>query len=322
MSSMVRPTLSMSALLALATPARAADDPPPRVALTWLAPPECPSEATVRSKLERLTGHAAIVPTIPVGIRVTQVGHGLWRARISVEHPGNVAPREREIEGETCNDLTEAVSVIVALAIATPVDSASLSPPENTGLERVRERPPKPTSTESSMETGFTALAGIDFASLPAPAPGATVTVFVAFGKNRIEVTGGAWATERASVMTASGSTVGGDIGLIAAGARYCRSVIAGSIEVAPCGGIEAGAMHGLGFSGDNSLTTGALPWIAPQVSALGLYHLWHNVAVAVSVDALVPVMRWSFRIDRMGEVFRPPPVTGRAFIGFQVPFR
>lgn len=169
------------------------------------------------------------------------------------------------------------------------------------------------------MRVGLRLAGGVDVAALPAPAPGGGVTALVLFGANRIEVTGVAWVRERATAMP--GGSVGGDIALLAAGARYCRSFGGPLLEIAPCAGMEAGAMPGTGV-GVSSPSSGWVPWVAPQLGALGLWNLSPWISLSASVEALFPLVREAFAIEGVGEIYRTRPATGRGLLGVEVHFR
>lgn len=293
--------------------ARARAEEPARVDLRWSAPAECPSEAQVRAKVERLAGRslqAAREPPIVVRIDAAQVADDAWTVQIAIHHPGSVAPRERRIEGVTCAEVADAAAVAIAIAITpAPPSLAVASPPASA--------PDRPRSAE--LRPALRVHGGVDFASLPSPSPGTMVSFVFLFGANRVEIHGSAWLPEEGTAATKP--TAGGRLSLLAAGARYCRSFREGTLEIAGCGGLEAGALRGSGF-GIAMPASGAAPWIAPGVGGLGLWNFSQHFALALALDGLVPVVRRDFTIEGLGTIHRPPPITARAFLGMEARFR
>src|SRR4051812_43539607 len=109
-------TVVSSIILALAitATARADDD----LALTWRAPPSCPAREDVVRRIGEIaksrTGSATPGRSIQVAIEAGPP----WRAEIVVE---GAERGERHLEASTCEALTQAVALVVALAIDRPL---------------------------------------------------------------------------------------------------------------------------------------------------------------------------------------------------------
>ena len=72
---------------------------------------------------------------------------------------------------------------------------------------------------------------------------------------------------------------------------------------------------------GVQTTTSGIGPWLAPELG-LGLAaHLTPRFALSLELDGLGILFRDRFVITRGGQVFEPPPVTGRVLAGFDVHF-
>lgn len=89
-------------------------------------------------------------------------------------------------------------------------------------------------------------------------------------------------------------------------------------LELAGCGGVEAGALLGAGF-GVEAARTRAQPWFAVVVGPELAVPVARRLAVTLGVDAVVPVVRPLFVLDGVGPVFRAHPAAFRAVLGVQL---
>ncbi len=113
----------------------------------------------------------------------------------------------------------------------------------------------------------------------------------------------------------------GARLSLYEGGVRYCRAFVQGAIEIGGCGGVEVGALAGSSY-GVTHPRSAASPWVAPGLGALGAWAISPRLSLALGLEGLVPVVRNTFQITGLGDVFRPPPVTGRALLGLETRFR
>jgi hypothetical protein len=306
----------------------AADEPLPEgPEIRWSAPPECPGEAELRANVRRRRARAQAGAAAPAGVsaEVTRdpTGAGPYRLRLTItDRRGGV--RERRIEGETCADVADAAAVVVALAsddelsdrgpAPAPAPARPIDVPQAGGSA---EPPPLPERSVPAV-WAVAALGGVDVRSLPAPAPGFGLGVLLALGANRFELGATAWLPERANL--ASQPSAGGEVALYAAAVRYCRSLTRGVLDLAPCAGVEAGAMVGSGV-GVQTAGTAVGPWLAPELG-LGLtVHPIPRFGLSLELDGLGVLLRDRFLITRGGQVFEPPPLTARAVVGLDVRF-
>jgi hypothetical protein len=148
--------------------------------------------------------------------------------------------------------------------------------------------------------------------------PGAEIAGMLVFGTNRVEFRGSGWLPEAAA--SAARAMVGARLSLVAAGARYCRAFFQRAIEIWGCPGVEAGALLGMSY-GVTHPASGAAPWVAPGAGAVGLWSVSPRVSVALALEGLIPLIRESFQIAGVGELYRPPSLTGRAQIGLEFRF-
>jgi hypothetical protein len=341
---------ALCAVALLASPARAEDRPD--VDLRWTvsaADPSaaaCPEEAHVRAAVERLTGRPLRSPggaRVPVRVDAAPGEGGAWAVRIAIDQPGNAAPRERRIEGPTCAEVAEAAAVVVAVALAGPgavlgapgapaaAAPAPATAPRPAPLPSPPARPAPPAAEPApdhdaalpaqapSVHPGLRIAAGADFVSLPAPTFGAEAAFAIAFGENRVEILGSAWvprSADAAGVAMASAR-----ISLLTAGARYCRTFLGGAIDLAGCAGLEAGALLG-SSEGVTHPGSGSSPWVAPGLGLVGGWAFARRFRLVLELSGLVPVVRDSFQVGGLGELYRPPVLTARTLLGVEAALR
>jgi hypothetical protein len=316
--------LAILAALDTATLARADDRPD--IELRWSAPSGCPDEASVRGAIERFASHPVASPSgqrVQVAVDVASSSVGAWTVRIAITNPGDTVARERRIEGATCAEVTDAAALAIAMAIVAPRPSPSPAaevpasqPPR--APEPPRDAPKAPTVRRPEQRGGVRVLAGADFASLPAPTFGAEIAGSWLFGANRLEAFGSAWLPVQASSTMLA--TAGAHLSLFAGGARYCRMFLERALDVGACGGLEAGAIRGMSY-GVTRPAPGVGGWVAPSVGLLGQWAFSRPFSLELRLDGLVPVLRESFQIGAVGEIYRPPPVSGRALLGVEAHF-
>lgn len=311
--------LSAIAVLLSAMPA-AASSSERVIELSWAAPSSCPGVGEVRADLERIIGRgldAGATPAIEARAEAEQEANGAWRLHILVIAPGNHA-HERVVEGETCSEVAEAAKMIIALA--SGVDPTAPSKParsivlsEPTDADRPTKQAPKHASHPA---VRLRVAGGADAASLPAPTPGFEAGLVIGFGATAIELTGGMWMGR--SAVAAARPTAGGDISLAMGDIRLCRTLIDDPIELRGCGGLEAGMLSASGF-GVQMPGSGRGPWIAPLLGIGAAIRVLPRFRLTFDLEALTPLVRDEFALANVGDVYRAPPITGRALFGIDV---
>jgi hypothetical protein len=318
----VGPVLAASLLLVAPGTARAAA--PSDATIQWSAPPECPGEPAVHAAIERLIARpfGRSGEAVRVDGEVTRDPRGRYQLRLAIT-PRAGLPKERRLDGETCAQVTDAAAVVIALAVdAQPPPEPALPAietaprPQQAKPAASMVRAASPASIRPAWE--IAALGGVDFASLPGPAAGVGIDAAIELGAHRAELRAMAWLPRRATL--ADRSSVGGDFSLYAAGLRYCRWLVRRSFDIAPCGGLEAGALVASGV-GVASPASGVGRWLAPQIGLLGMVRPTSRFAVSLAVDGLALVFRDWFAISSAGGVYRPPAATLRAVLAAHLRF-
>ena len=144
----------------------------------------------------------------------------------------------------------------------------------------------------------------------------------LAIGANHFELQALAWLPKHAAL--AGHATVGGDIGLYAGALRYCRGLLGRMLDVAPCAGLEAGALVATHVVGLSPASVSVGPWIAPELGLMGLLRASTRFVVSLEVDGLVALEQPVFQVKQGSsemQVFQPPWGTGRVLLALRVRF-
>lgn len=304
---------------------------PASVQIVWNAPEACPSRESVVDEVTRILGHAVTGPGTLARADVSSDERGRWRAALSIESRGRTS--ERELEAETCPAIASAVALIVAVANERGLPSEPAPPSASSASMPLHQARPVLTRYESKLLVGVdAALDGIPGArAMPGLAVGSDASVgwLYASGLIRFGVmgTGTYFPPGRASAMGEQA-----DFDLLAAAAKACVGVAAGSFDIGPCLGSELNSMRALNIRGPAQAAPGtqtvvfheaSAEWWSLVGSALAHWNLSRSFAFAVRTDALVSPNRPVFEISpgMPVVVFHPSLVTIRAALGVEMFF-
>lgn len=313
-----------------------------RVSLEWDAPVECPSAGEVVAGVVRMVGSQSET-RVRARARVARGGAG-YRASVTVETSQGAG--ERRFEAVTCEAVTDAIELVVALAIdpaARPVPAAidagtgaaapdaapdaparaEAGPPPRADRDaggEVVTAPPPPAPGHAL----HAALSGLgDTATLPAAALGGVVSV--AFTPSlgarrplRLELRGGYAAAGRARSLGVP--RVGGTFALVPLHVYACYMLPIAALELGGCAG---GGVSLVPASSDGASAPGSGLAVLGEASAggLGRLRVGGPVWVRLSLDAALPLTRPSFVVDGVGALHRPAIVSGRGALGLEVAF-
>lgn len=126
------------AATALAAPAVARAELP--LELSWEAPAECPSGATVRAELERVVRarRGRTPPRLVARARIEQQPDGRWHLHLRTQRDGIIG--DRRLEAGSCASLVGAATLVIGLAFGEGVEIAT----DTLGLEPRSSSPPAP----------------------------------------------------------------------------------------------------------------------------------------------------------------------------------
>lgn len=302
---------------------------PSAFSLTWEAPPGCPSSERILAETDRILAGSTVRtdPPIEAHARVRQEGE---RWLLSLETRRGEAVGNRELAGESCTALGEAMIVILVLMIdpalvpetpprLEPEPAAEVAPPPRPAPPAVVSRPTSPPAVAPGCRWDRPALslsALGDLGALPAPAGGGEL----GFGLRRCALSASA-ALRALAPRTGEAELdtgAGGDLWLAAGGAALGLVRAAGPLELGARGGLEVGVMSGRGV-GINHPDSGRALWLAASAGAVLGVPLAGRLEAVVGLDLVVPLLRPRFVIDDLGSVHRAAAVTGRLALGLEL---
>lgn len=123
-----------------------------------------------------------------------------------------------------------------------------------------------------------------------------------------------------ASVSLLGQAGAGGSFGLATATASLCGVLRPAGMELDLCGLADVGFLHARG-AGVAAVRAVLEPWFALGAGASLRVPLARNFALRLDAALLVPVLRPSFVLENVGDVFQPAPWDVRASFGGEVTF-
>jgi hypothetical protein len=153
-------------------------------------------------------------------------------------------------------------------------------------------------------------------------AVGAYATLFS--GPMKLALAGRYGLGEPATGAAASGSdtngTPGGKFRLVSATLTLCDALARGSFDVGICGSLDVGRLRGEGINVNRAEVQGGL-WVAAAGGGFASWNVTPRVAIPLELGLVVPLSRYRFVLDNVGEVFSPAAVGGRATLGVELHF-
>jgi hypothetical protein len=324
---------------------------PPRLTVDWSAPAGCPGEAELRAAAERLLG-GPIEPRLSHSLVV----HGRVTPRderlvLTLETVDDGIRGERTLIGTTCQELTSAAALILALAVdpkavaehsGAPPDAApsasatgdSAPPTADTPAPVVAvptaitplpaparpERPTRPIHVTARIEA---AVVG-DVGALPGPSLGPEVSATLGLDRFRLRPFVAYYAPRFAPANDSARPGAHGDVSLLVGGLAGCYAAPLGALELAGCGAMEGGALFAIGVGFD--IPREATPlWLAAGGAAEVLVPLAGALVLRVSAGAVAPFGRSPVRFlentGNLQQIHRPWAVSARAAVGLGFAF-
>src|SRR5262249_34893938 len=105
---------------------------------------------------------------------------------------------------------------------------------------------------------------------------------------------------------------VGARVGSFRAGARGCFAALEGTLEIAPCLGMEIAWLNGRGY-GIATPAEGSTKWVEVVGGALLRWALTPAIGLRAEAIAQIPLRRQDLVIAPYGTVHTVPSLTGRA---------
>ena len=264
----------------------------------WNAPPSCPSQAEILSRVEQVLGKAMIANlTASAEVRHSA---GTFFAQLRITSGEGFG--ERLLESKRCDILADSVALVIALSAARSARAQG---------EVVPERDNGPLLALSAHVTLATGL-------LPGPALGAGGALAVeGLSALRFEL-GGSYYAARSETLAQT--AVGGTFQLLRFGARGCRGWTLGAVELATCVGVQFYRIHGVGFGGEVTRSGAAIIW-GPELGVVGRIRLWQHLALYIAACGVAPVSRQRFVFSDAGALHRTAAAAFQLFIAPEVRF-
>jgi hypothetical protein len=306
---------------ALATTAgTAVADERPSVALEWSAPSGCPSREEVEERILQLVGDAHSDGRLHARAHLANDGAaGAFRGDVELATASEVS--SRHLEGDSCAAVSDAIALIVALAIEPragapepPAPSPQPSPPADV-------RPPdvRPPDRKAARRWVFLAASGrLDVGALPAPAVGAEIAVGFRPRHVELEIGGAMLASARATLAVRPDK--GADIRLTELGGRGCYEVLDAPLDFGPCVGLHARWLSAEGFGADVPRDAMAVFGVA-SLGAMAKARLSSWIGLRLLAEAAFPLARPAFEIDNGGTVYYAQAVGLRLSFGAELNF-
>ncbi len=186
------------------------------------------------------------------------------------------------------------------------------------GLREPAEAPPgapPPSCKPGPAEKGATARphciavaarGSMQWGPLPRLGFGVGADAALLWSRMRLEL-GGTFFAARPARLPAQ-PELGGDIRLAVGHARGCARLGIGAFEFPLCGGVEAGALRGIGVGIDQPRRDRVL-WLAALADGGAAWSPVRRFALRTRVGAVVPLVRQRFAVGGLGPIHTPAPV-------------
>ena len=278
-------------------------------ALTWNAPDECPDTTTVEQYVDDVLGDGNFGSLAVHASGVVSRSEG---ARYAVQldlDTGAAEPSRRSLDAASCEAVSRAAALLIALAIRTRA-----APPSPPPAPR-----PAPEPARVLHARGFLGLLTLaDFGAIPAATLGVGITGGVRWPQLQLESTVAYFAPR--STSAADRADVGARFELGTAGARACTPLTVTAVWLAPCLGAGVDWVRARGFGA--LVTRRPSTWdLIARLGLLGGWDISSIISARVEVEGVLPLARPEFEVDGVGDVFRRSPVGVRTALGLQLQF-
>lgn len=340
-----RTRIQVSAALLLATTGTLtarADDAPEPIRLHYAAPASCPGQASFESRLQARTTKSRPAdgeePARAFSVALREAG-SRWTGVLSIrDREDRLA--ERQVEGASCEELADALALIVALAIdpqalsappptpppaeppPTPAASSAVVAPAPPPPPAPRPRDPVVPARPPPASTPWHAGLGVQGAATWGPSAAALLTLPLF-----IDVRRGDAGILRPEVRLSASR--GGDS--LTSSARFTWTVArleactaiwehAARVRLVPCALIEGGTLRGEG-SDVAQPTSATRAWIAAGATARVQTRVFGPVFVEAQGSLALPVVRDRFFLKPDTTLHRVPEVVPSMAFGLGATF-
>jgi hypothetical protein len=319
---------AMAGLAMMPTAARGDDgSAAPAEGLRWHGPAGCSDGVALRSRVEaRLERPLDDSDDIAVEVEIATVSRGL-DARLRLHRGGTVV--ERTLTAARCADITEAVAIVVALALTAdrnqPAEAASpdappalpaMTPPPMTPPAAIAAAPTAVAAVPRRWSLGVRLQVGQLAGALPATATGAELAVWLAWRGALVEIASWWWQDRRADLDTDDGAgDPGVDVGLTAIAGRLCWRPLDGAVRACAIGELGELAARGVDLIGAQR---GVGRWTALGAGAAGRVGLAPHLGLVTAGELLRPIDPPRFVLSDGTVLFEAEAVAARLSLGLE----
>jgi hypothetical protein len=293
--------------------------PAPAIALTIdaRAAAACVSDAAFFERLERQGARVVRAERGEEGatLRVAiEARDGGFAGSMELARPG-AAKAVRRIEGATCEEVAEALSLMAAVALDSTADQpAPRAPSAPPAAPNDAVKAPAPAAARSSLAIGAT-LEGRQLAS------DRRSLVVAAFAEWAREENGWAPALRVGAAVSDEGYALGsgrGEFLWLTARIEACplRAAIVGALFVRPCALVEGGLLRARGEGGVTDAASVTRPWIAVGPVARLSFDVASALRLDLSAGALTPLVRDEFVFAPNGRILAANAVIWSGALG------
>jgi len=318
-----------------------AEDAPP-YEIEWVAPEGCPSQADLEARIDALLADQELgTSTVAARLEAREAPGSGWTLELSM-----ASGDRRTLPGLTCEDLTDAAALLVAIAVSpsladaeapperivedggSPATVAAPEPPEPRSepvrsmpepLVVARSEPPSRPRTRTPLAWGLRLGGGAGFGLLPKPAGMLDVAAGPIGNKWAVDV--GVIGLPRVEARFPDHDEVGGVFGLWAAEARGCGVPGIRTVEFPLCLGMAGGLVHGHGI-GDLVSRSAVAGWVAAVGGPAVRFPIWGRLRGYVAADGAVVLLRPQLELEDVGVLCCERVLGGSVSAGVQVRFR
>ena len=263
----------------------------------WEAPSQCPNAADARARIERRLGQPIDRYVVGISVDIAPDPEGY------VAHVGG-----RTLTSATCEDLTDAVALVVArLAVESPVRDDDAPQVVAQAPEVV---PAKPSPWSGGARLSF--MSGVG--NVPEVGFGGELALTVRRNHWYGEVAGASWASSSQSLNAGAPARVDVHLGTLTFRGGYAAtSPIRGWIAV------DTGSIRGEGIALLNP-QTGSGPWFAAGAGFGVAWPIVRSVRLVGTVEALVTIIRpVRFELSDGYVVYQPEWMSARTSFGLEI---
>ncbi len=314
--------------LALVAPASAWAEPQ-GLTLNWLSPDDCQRGPQVLAKVRRLLGGSRAAPleqALSVVVQVKRESASHYVAELRTETQEGVG--SKRLEGESCDALALAVSVVLALSI-DPAASLAIADSEEPELKVAQRPPPEappPEPSPSSAPPSAPPVApyaqlsmGVLSELLGEPSVFGSAGAGLRYRRLRLELR--AALHQPRKVYRPQRPSVGAELKLYSAELRGCFAAFAARpVGLEVCAGAELEALSAEAF-GVTHPDSGSVLLLAGVGALRGRLQATRWLSATLELGASARPFHPTFVLLGVGDVFETPDYAGFAGTGLSLEF-